>query len=165
MEVITLGAIRHMERETFGKIVQRCREALGWTQQELAEAMHTQQSTVSGWEARAAPIRDKPTLLRLARVLGTNVTVLNGGTPLPNLSGNVESLDVFEVPDEELIRQLASRHFGPNADWRKLARIFELYRRFDEAGRDESLDLFEWLAERRNKHRPQAREEEEAQEG
>jgi HTH-type transcriptional regulator/antitoxin HipB len=57
-----------------GVFIKNLREASGFTQQKLAEAMHTKKSAISRIENESADIR-LSTLFKIAAVLGKNVNI------------------------------------------------------------------------------------------
>jgi len=67
-----------MAQYSFGETVKTRRERLGLTQDDLARALDTHQSTVTRWEQRTYPLRDKRLLERLASVLRVSVDSLLG---------------------------------------------------------------------------------------
>ncbi len=61
--------------DTIGQVIRRQRVALGWTQEQLAEAMHVTPPAVNKWE-KGATCPDVALLPRLARTLKTDLNTL-----------------------------------------------------------------------------------------
>ena len=92
------GAMKAMNAETFGRNVTRLRRTRRWSQRELAERLHTDQSMVTRWEKGKVLPRPE-TIDRLASVFETTVEelmLMSQEEPL-RISGPVEDPELLQL--------------------------------------------------------------------
>ena len=117
---------------TFGDAMRFRRDQLGYSQEELAELVGRDQSTIARWERQNKPPKDPFVLTQLAEALQMDVEALRAGRL--QVSGPLVSLDEARTRTlDELIKQVA-RLRAPDVDPREAEGLLRALLRLDMEG-------------------------------
>ncbi len=140
-----------MATRTIGESVKFYRKLRGLTMEELGVRIESNHSYISQLEANKM-VPGSDVLGRLADALGVPADAL--------LGRQLES----DGTEEELMRKLTLQYGGPDADWRELARWFEVYRQLDPESRKAWLGVLRLNASRARRSE-EGEQEQQAQQG
>lgn len=134
---------------SFGKALKIRRDRLGMTQAALAEKMGgaVDQSTVSKWEVRATPLRDRFLLDNLAEALDATVQDLIEGRVPAEWAGIVtgDGLELLGSEDDYLTQ--FTRRYAPHSSPDLIRQAVGYFDKLDAAGRKAAITMLRALAE------------------
>ncbi|SFX78272.1 Transcriptional regulator, contains XRE-family HTH domain [Thermoactinomyces sp. DSM 45891] len=116
--------------EIFSERLRKLRELRGWTQKEVAEALHVDRKTVTGYESSGRTPRERDILVNLVKLFNTTSDYLFGITddPSPRREQTMEEKLENDPYLQEILKQIESnRRFTEDKKKELRKQMIELY--------------------------------------
>ncbi|SDY70880.1 helix-turn-helix domain-containing protein [Thermoactinomyces sp. DSM 45892] len=116
--------------EIFSERLRKLRELRGWTQKEVAEALHVDRKTVTGYESSGRTPRERDILVNLVKLFNTTSDYLFGITddPSPRREQTMEEKLENDPYLQGILKQIESnRRFTEDKKKELRKQMIELY--------------------------------------